>query len=208
MMDTSDSRLVQGPFERLSAPLQTYVRNWWAVMLRGLAAVMFGILALAAPAIGLGALVVIFALYAAASGILSFLGAIRAHEQGRSWGVMVVEGVLSLAAGVVAVVWPGLTVVTLLWVVAFWAIITGVMQVVAAIRLRREIKGEWLLALGGVLSVAFGVLALLRPILGALTIVWLLGIYSLLFGFALIGLGFRLGRLKSLLPPPRPTVPA
>ncbi|MHB8879769.1 MAG: HdeD family acid-resistance protein [Myxococcaceae bacterium] len=180
------------------------MRNWWAVMLRGLVAVLFGILALARPTAGLMLLVTLFATFAILSGVFALVSAVRAAKEHRSWGVLVLDGLLGIAAGVLALVWPGITLLILTVIVGFWALTTGIAQVMAAIRLRKEIKDEWFLGIAGALSIVFGVVALLFPMFGAVAIVTVLAIYALLFGFAHIALGYRLGQYKAKIWPRQP----
>jgi len=168
--------------------------KWWAVALRGLLALLFGIVAFIWPGISLAALVFLFGAYALADGIFTVITALRAPEGYRRWWVLLLEGVFGVTAGVLAFVWPGITALVLLYLIAAWAIVTGIFEIAAAIRLRKEITGEWLLALSGILSVLFGVLLLAWPGAGALAVVWLIGAYAIIFGALLIALGLRLRR--------------
>ncbi|HWE62713.1 MAG TPA: HdeD family acid-resistance protein [Chloroflexota bacterium] len=167
-------------------------RNWWALALRGLAAIIFGILALVVPHITLVVLIAFFGAYVLVDGFFTLVAAVRAAEQHTRWWPLLVEGVAGIIAGVLTFIWPGLTALVLLYFIAAWAIVTGVFEVLAAIRLRREIRGEWLLGLSGVLSVLFGLLLIAFPGAGALTVVWLIGAYALVFGVVLVGLALRL----------------
>jgi uncharacterized membrane protein HdeD (DUF308 family) len=170
----------------------TLARRWWVFLVRGLAAIAFGILAFVAPGYGLWALVLAYGTYAIVDGTFNFSGALQRASQGRPWGSFVFEGIVSLAAGVAALVWPGISSLVLLVVISVWAIITGFSEVASAIRLRKHIRGEWLLALSGVLSVAFGVLLFIYPRAGALAVVFWIGAYAMIFGALLVGLSFRL----------------
>ena len=170
-------------------------RNWGLIVLRGTAAVLFGVLALARPGITLAALVFMWGAYAIADGVLAMVAAWRIRGHGRPLWSLFVVGALGIAAGVVTYRWPGLTALVLLMVIASWAIGVGVLQVVAAIRLRKEIAGEWALGLSGALSVAFGIMAVLHPGAGALAVLWMIGGYAVGFGVLLIALGFRLRAL-------------
>ena len=177
--------------------LEVLTRYWWAVTLRGVVALIFGLAALIWPQITLFALVIVFGAYAVVDGVLALGSAVagrRTVAGSRGW--LAVEGVLSIVAGVVAFVWPGITALALLWLIAFWALVTGIFEIVAAVRLRREIQGEWMLALSGALSVVFGILLLVWPGTGALAVVFLIGVYAILFGVALVALGLRLRRLR------------
>jgi uncharacterized membrane protein HdeD (DUF308 family) len=180
-------------------------RNWWLFLLRGLAGILFGIITLVAPGVSLAALVLLFGAYAFADGILALVTAVRHRGEGR-WGMLLLEGLVGIAAAAVTVLWPGITAIALLYLIAAWAIVTGVLELVAAVRLRREIKGEWLLALGGIASIAFGVLVALYPAAGALTVVLWIGAYALVFGMLLVVLSFRL-RAWGKHPPMRHAAP-
>ena len=180
--------------------LEYLSRYWWAVTLRGALAVVFGVIALIWPDITLHALVLLYGFYALVDGLLALAALLLGGSlvSGRR-GWLVVEGVAGIAAGVIAFLWPGITALVLLYLIAAWAIATGVLEVAVAIWLRRELRGEWLLALGGVVSVAFGVFLVVRPGDGAVAVVWLIGLFAILFGAALIGLGLRLRRLGGAL---------
>ena len=167
-------------------------RNWWALALRGLAAIVFGIVALVVPHITLVALIALFGAYALVDGIFALVSAVRAAEHRTRWWPLLLEGLAGVVLGVLTFFWPGLTALVLLYFIASWAIITGVFEILAAIELRREISGEWVLALTGVLSVLFGLLLYAFPGAGALTVVWLIGAYALVFGVLLVGLALSL----------------
>lgn len=162
------------------------------LVVRGVAAILFGILALLRPGSGLFALVVLFGIYALADGILSLGHAIRPTAADPSWPSLVFEGIAGVAAGVATFAWPGITAVVLLLIIAAWAVVTGIAEIVTAIRLRKTIRNEWLMATGGVLSVVFGVLMFLYPGAGALVLVTWIALYAIFFGAILIGLGVRL----------------
>lgn len=167
-------------------------RNWWALVLRGVAGVIFGLAAFYLPGLTLHVLVLLFGAYALVSGAFTVAtGAIASAGNDRSW-VLLLQGVAGMAAGLVAFFLPGITAVLLLYIMAGWAIATGILEIVAAIRLRRELTGEWLLVLSGLASVAVGVLLALRPGAGALALVWLVGAYAFVSGVMLIALGVRL----------------
>ena len=172
--------------------MDVLVRNWWALALRGLVGVLFGILAFVAPGSVLAALVYLYGAYALLDGILALVAAFRAAEVHHRWIAMALDGLISIAAAVIAFVWPGLTAVVVVYIIAAWAIITGALELIAAVRLRREIENEWALGLGGVASIVFGILVMVFPVAGTLTLVWLIGAYALIFGVALLVLAFRL----------------
>jgi uncharacterized membrane protein HdeD (DUF308 family) len=166
-------------------------RNWWALALRGVVAILFGLAAFFLPGITLAVLILLFGAYMLVDGIFAIIAAVRAEEHDTRWWLLLAEGVLGVLAGIVAFLWPGLTALALLYLVAAWAIVTGILQIVGAIRLRQEIEGEWALILGGILSVIFGVLLAVMPGVGILALIWLIGAYALVSGVLLIVLAFR-----------------
>ena len=172
--------------------MEVLARNRWALALRGLFAVLFGLAVFIWPVLTLLALVALFAAYALVDGVFSIVAAIRAAGRRARWWPLLLEGVLGIAAGVVAFLWPNITALALLYVIAAWAIVTGVFEIVAAIRLRREIEGELLLGLAGLASVIFGVLLILFPGAGALAVLWLIGGDAIGFGARALFPGFRL----------------
>ena len=173
--------------------LPVLARNWWALAIRGLAAILFGVLAFVWPGITLWALVLLFGSYMLVDGIFAIIAAVRAARREARWWLLLIEGVLGVLAGLVAFFWPGLTALALLYFIAAWAIVTGILEIVGAIRLRQEIVGEWALGLSGALSLLFGVLLVVIPSpAGLLSLVWLIGAYALAFGVLLLVLAFRL----------------
>lgn len=169
-------------------------RNWWLIALRGLAAIIFGILTFVMPGISLLTLVLLFGSYALVEGVLNLIAAVRGRREEDRWWVLLLEGLVSIAAGLVTFAIPGLTVAVLVYVIAAWAVVTGVLEIVAAVRLRHRITGEGWLALSGVASVAFGVLMMIFPGAGAVALVLWIGAYAVVFGALLLGLAFRLRR--------------
>ena len=167
-------------------------RNWWAVLLRGIAGVLFGIITFVAPGISLATLVLVYGAYALVDGVFAVVSAVRRHGSTDRWWVMLIEGIAGIAAGLVTFFWPGITALALLYLIAVWSLLTGVMEVIAAVRLRKIIAGEWLLALSGVPSIGFGVLLALFPAPGALAVVLWIGAYAIVFGCLLVALGLRL----------------
>ena len=172
--------------------VDTLVRNWWVVLLRGLAGIIFGLITFLAPDISLTVLVIVFGAYALVDGVLAIVSAIRWRGEVDRWWVLLLEGLTGVAAGVVTFIWPGISALALVYVIAAWAVITGVLEIAAAIRLRKIITGEWLLALIGIASVALGVILALFPGPGALALLIWIGAYALVTGALLVVLAFRL----------------
>jgi uncharacterized membrane protein HdeD (DUF308 family) len=167
-------------------------RHWWSLLLRGIAAVLFALVTFAWPGITLSALVLLFGVYALLDGIFNLVGAWRASQHGERWGALLVEGFIGIAAGVAAFAWPAITLAVLIYLIAAWALVTGILEIAAAIRLRKHVQGEWLLALTGIASILFGFAVAIAPIAGALVIALWIGAYALIFGVLMIALAFRL----------------
>ena len=167
-------------------------RNWWALVLRGILAVIFGILIIVSPGIALTSLILVLGAYFLVDGIFAVAGALAHRDHYHPWWLTLVEGIIGIIAGIAAFVYPGLTALTLLYVLAVWAILTGIFEVVAAVQLRKVVQGEWLLAVSGVLSVLFGILLIVFPGTGILALLTVLAAYAIIFGVLLIVLGFRM----------------
>ena len=165
--------------------------HWWAISLRGAIAILFGLAALLRPGIALAALILLFGAYALVDGVFAIVGVFGGTRSGTPRWLLFIEGVVSILAGLIAFILPGLTAIALLYLIAAWAIITGIAEISTAIRLRQEIRGEWALILGGILSVVFGLLLAVLPGVGILSLVWLIGVYAVAFGVLLLVTGFR-----------------
>lgn len=176
----------------LSAAL---ARNWWALLLRGLAAIAFALLTWFQPGISIAAMVLVFGIYVLADGVLGIWSALASRQNNRHWWVLLLWGVASVAVGALTFVMPSITTLVLLYYIAAWAVVTGVLQIVAAIRLRQEIQGEWLMALGGVASLVFGVLLMAQPGAGALAVAWMIAAYAFVLGVLLVLLAFKVRKL-------------
>lgn len=171
-------------------------RSWWVILLRGLAAVAFGVIAFASPDISLLSLVFLYGVYAIADGVAALVAAYRSGGGNqRVWYVL--GGLVSIAAGVVAFVWPGLTAVTLVIVIGAWSIIRGITEIAAGIALRKQIRNEWLLILGGVVSILFGLALAAMPGAGALALLWWIAAWAIVFGLILVVWSLRLRKLAS-----------
>jgi uncharacterized membrane protein HdeD (DUF308 family) len=175
--------------------LHTFVRNWDTFLVRGILAILFGIVTLLMPGITLAVLVALFAGYALVDGVLLSITALKTRKVYSDWWLMLLTGLASIAAGVVTVVWPGITTATLFYLIVAWAIATGILETIYAIRFRKEIEGEGWLVLDGVLSVAFGILLLAQPTAGALAVLWMIGVYAIAYGVLLVVLAFRIRNL-------------
>jgi uncharacterized membrane protein HdeD (DUF308 family) len=166
-------------------------KNWWLLLLRGIAAIIFGVLAFAWPGLTLLTLILFYGAFALVDGVLAIIAAITGGAPAPRWWLAIV-GVLGIAAGLLTFLMPGLSALVLLFFIAGWAIATGVLQIIGAIQLRKEIDNEWLLILGGVISVLFGVGMMLAPGAGALALVWVIGTYAVILGVVLVALALRL----------------
>jgi uncharacterized membrane protein HdeD (DUF308 family) len=170
-----------------------FVINWWVLALRGVAGILLGIAAFVVTGITLAALILLLAVYLFIDGAVALFAGIW----GRSW-LLIAEGVIGLAAGIAIVLRPGLALVLLALIVAVWAIFTGIIELGAAVALRRVIKGEWLLAAGGVLSIVFGVMVAIFPFAGLLAIVWIIGAYAIIWGVLFLALALRTRGMRAV----------
>jgi uncharacterized membrane protein HdeD (DUF308 family) len=171
-------------------------QNWWAIELRGFAAVLFGIATFMWPGVTLSVLAPLFGAYAMINGIFAVIEGIRRDVSQERWRPLLFEGAISIVLGVMAFAWPGLTAMGLLFLIAFWAIMTGVFEIITAIRLRHEIRGEWVMALIAILSMAFGLLLLAFPGPGALSEILLIRAFVFAIGALMIALAFKLRSLR------------
>jgi uncharacterized membrane protein HdeD (DUF308 family) len=180
-------------------------QNWWAVALRGVFAILFGLIALLVPGATILSLVLFFSAYMLVDGLFGIVAAVRAARQGERWGLLILEGVLNIAFGVIAFLMPGLTVIAFVLLLAAWSLVSGGLMLGAAFRLSKEHGRGWL-ALGGIVSIVFGVLLAIAPVIGAVVLTWWLGAYAFAFGIALLVLAVRLRARKneaSLTAPPQ-----
>jgi uncharacterized membrane protein HdeD (DUF308 family) len=175
--------------------LEQVIRHWWVLALRGVLAIVFAAIAFSQPGITLHALVWVWGAYAIVDGVLSLVLSGRAAEDRQPWGMLLLGGIAGIAAGIIAFVWPGITALALIYLIAGWAIVTGLLEIAAAIALAPILEGEWLLGLSGVLSVLLGALIMARPGAGLIAWVWMIGVYALLYGVFMLALGFRVRAL-------------
>ncbi len=181
---------VSRPQSRAALPVEA--GHWWALALRGAIAILFGLAAFLRPGIALEALILLFGAYALVDGIFSIVGVFGGTRAATPRWLLVVEGVAGILAGVIAFIFPVLTAIVFLYLIAAWAIITGIAEIATAIRLRQEIEGEWALIVGGIFSVLFGViLAVVGPFVGILSLIWLIGAYAVAFGVMLMITAFQ-----------------
>jgi uncharacterized membrane protein HdeD (DUF308 family) len=178
--------------------IETLKRHWWVPVLRGIAAIIFGIIAFTHPVMAIAALVLFFGAWMLVDGIFRVIGAITHRASDKEWGFDLIIGIVGIIIGLLTFHAPGITVVALVIYVAAWALMIGATEIAVAIKLRREIKGEWFLILMGLLSIAFAVLLLWNPLLGAATVIWIMAWYAVIFGVLGIFLGFRLRSLPTL----------
>ena len=166
--------------------------SWSALALRGVLAILFGLLVFVWPGLTLWVLILFFGANALVDGVLALVAAVRGGASGARWWGMLIEGILGVATGIITFLWPALTALVLLYVIAAWAIVIGIFEIIAAIRLRKEIEGEWLLGLRGALAILFGVVLFANPGAGALAVVWVIGAFSIVLGVLELALAFRL----------------
>lgn len=172
--------------------LNVLSRNWWALAVRGVASVLFGIIALAVPGIALYVLVVLFGAYCLVDGVFALVAAVRQAEAHERWAHLLFVGIFGILVAAITFFFWQLTALALLYLIAAWAVVTGILELVAAFELRRHMPGDLWWVAAGLASIAFGVLLIWRPLTGALAVVWILGIYAIVFGGFLIGLSLRL----------------
>ncbi len=187
-LQMSDPSLGNALDARMSAAL---ARNWWAIAIRGVLGIIFGLIALFLPGATMLSLVLVFSAYAFADGVFAIVAAMRAASQHERWGLLVFEGLVDIAAAAAAIFWPGITVVAFVLLVATWAILSGGLLIAAAFRLNID-HGRWWLGFGGLVSVLYGVLLVSAPLIGAVVLTWWLGAYAIVFGVSLIVVSFRL----------------
>jgi uncharacterized membrane protein HdeD (DUF308 family) len=169
---------------------------WWILLLRGIFALLFGLAAFVLPGITLATLVLLFAAFAFADGVFETFHAVKARRINEHWWLLLLEGLLGILFGVLTFQAPDISTLVLLMYIAAWAIASGVMRIVEAFQLRREIEGEWLLALGGLVSLAFGLMMIARPGAGALAVIWFIGTWAVIAGTFLIALSFKVRKLR------------
>ena len=172
--------------------LHALAKSWWLLLLRGICAVVFGILAFIWPGLTLVTLVLLYGAFALVDGVISLIAAFTGSAKPVPTWWLVVVGLLGIAAGIVTFAWPGITAIILVLFIGAWALVHGIFEIIGAIQLRKEIDNEWMLILGGLLSVVFGLIVLFAPGAGALGLIWAIAAYSIVFGILFIALALRL----------------
>jgi uncharacterized membrane protein HdeD (DUF308 family) len=175
----------------MDASSAALARNWWAIAIRGVLGIVVGVIAFVMPAATMLALVLLFAAYMLVDGVFAIVAAVRAARQRDRWGLLVLEGLAGFVAAAIAVLWPGMTVLAFVLVVAAWALVSGMLMVMAASHLNFG-HGRWWLVLGGAASIVYGALLLVAPLIGVLVLAWWFGVYAFVFGVVLLILAFRL----------------
>ena len=185
----------------INATQKVAYREWWVLLARGALAILFGIIALAVPGIALLAFIYVFAAYALLDGIMAIVVSVQERRFLRAWWVLLLEGVLGIIFGILAFAWPGETALVLLYLVAIWALVTGIMEVGSAFIVPGSAGQRWGLGLAGLLSIIFGLILIVRPGNGLLAILWFVGIYAIVFGVSLIVYAFQVrSRTHTLAP--------
>jgi uncharacterized membrane protein HdeD (DUF308 family) len=186
---TVDSRAGGGPADQQMSRL--LAQNWWAFAIRGVLGIIFGLITIFQPGVTMLSLVLVFSAYAFIDGIFAIIASVRAARQHEKWGFLVLEGIVNIIASIIAFLWPGITVLSFVFLVGTWAILSGGLMLGAALRFNID-HGRWWLVLGGLASVIYGVLLIGAPFIGALVLTWWLGAYAIVFGFALIAAAIKL----------------
>jgi uncharacterized membrane protein HdeD (DUF308 family) len=176
---------------RCDAMSEVLAESWWAVGLRGILGILFGLICLLTPGLAVEVFVILFAAYMLVDGVFAIVAGIKAARNGERWGLLILEGIVDLAAGLVAVLWPAITLVALIWLIAIWAVVTGALMLAGAFSLNLD-HGRWWLALGGIASIIFGILLVIEPLIGAVVLTLWIGAYAIVFGIFLLILAFQL----------------
>jgi len=198
----SKGRTAAAEAARCNALSEVLAESWWMVGLRGILGIIFGLICLFATDIALMSLILLFSAYLLVDGLFAIAAGIRNARNGERWGLLLLEGLVDIAAAAVAFLWPGLTLVVLIWIIAIWAVISGGLMLASAFALKKD-HGRWWLALGGICSLIFGALLIVAPLVGAFVLIWWLGAYALVFGVVLLVLAFQLHSKYEARPAPR-----
>ncbi len=180
-----------------NAGLRSFADYWWVLLVRGIAAIIFGLIALFWPGLTAYAMLLTFGIFALVDGVMAIIAGFRRKGHDDNWWSWLLDGALSILIGIMAISWPVATALALVFWIAAWATVTGVMRIIAAIRLRHEIDGEWAMGLSGLLMVLWGILLVAMPASGILSLTWMFGIFTLLVGITMVVLAFRVKKLKA-----------
>lgn len=193
MAESTDVKENSEHQEALSAVLAD---RWWVVALRGVIAVIFGLICFFVAPAAILAAVLLFSAYMLIDGVLAITSGIKAARNGKRWGLLILEGIVDIAAGVIALLWPGMAAIVFVLIIGIWAVISGALLVYAALSLKLD-HGRWWLVLAGVASVVFGILLFVAPAMGAVVLTWWVGAYAIAFGIMMLFLGFKLRGKKT-----------
>lgn len=172
--------------------LKLYGTYWWSFLFRGILAAVFGLVAIFLPGVTLGAIAILVGAFFFMDGVFSLFTALQGRAMNSRWTLLLLEGIAGIAVATLTVFWPGMTLLAMVYFIGAWALLTGILEIAAAIRLRHDIQGEWLLGLTGLLSILFSLILFFSPGVGAIALVWLVGTYAIIFGVSLIFLGLKL----------------
>jgi uncharacterized membrane protein HdeD (DUF308 family) len=196
MSSTASATTPSPTADDLEALREILRQNWWMIAIRGVLGILFGLVALFLPGITMLSLVLVFAAYMLVDGAFCTYAAFKAMRQRERWGWLLLQGLASIAAAVIAVIWPGITVIAFVILIAAWAIVSGCLMLAAAYRLDKE-HGRWWLVFSGVVSLLYGALLVIAPVIGAIVLTWWIGAFSLVFGVLLLALAFKLRARRS-----------
>ena len=185
------SASTEAKVERQDALSEVLAESWWAVGLRGIIAVAFGLICVLVPPAAILTFILFFSAYMLVDGVFALASGIKAARNGERWGLLILEGIVDLAAGAIAFLWPQITAIAFVILIGVWAVISGALMLGAALTLKLD-HGRWWLALGAVASIIFGILLLVTPIVGAVVLTWWIGAYAIVFGVMLLVLAFQL----------------
>ena len=175
-----------------------YQRTWWSLLIRGIAAIVFGILALVWPGHVLETIITILGIFVLVVGIVFTVGAVAHRGPGGHWLRHLIPGIIGIIIGIIAIAWPGLVTVVIIYLIAAWALIHGIGEIHAALRLRKDVVGEWMPLVIGVASIVIGVILILQPFMAGALIVWLVGLFVLILGILWVIMAFRARKWKDL----------
>lgn len=178
--------------------MNTLTRNWWVLVMRGVVALLFGVLAFMYPAVAIGAVIGLFGLYAIVDGVLAIIAAVKLGAQCAPWVLTLLSGCVGILLGLIVFLYPGLPAVALLVIIAIWGVLRGLLDIAAAVQLRKLIANEWLLGLGGLISIVFAGVLMYVPFASGQAFIWLLAAYALVYGALQLGFAHRVHRYRTV----------